>query len=90
LCSRLWTVSIAQSRSQKRGTASHGARDEGGCHRTMQPLSLALSQSTRNCSDRDSSSPVTILLIPSMAPVVEKAQQEPHCRVQFRGEEGRG
>ena len=49
--------------------------------RTEQPLSLEVSQSTRNCSLRDTSSPVASLLAPSIAPVVENAQQEPHCRV---------
>lgn len=48
--------------------------------RTEQPWSLDLSQSTRYCSLRDSSWPVTIWLMPSMAPVVANAQQEPHFK----------
>lgn len=39
---------------------------------------MAMSQSTSSCSDSETSSPVTIWLMPSMLPVVENAQQEPH------------
>ena len=43
-----------------------------------QPLSRSRSQSTSICSLSDVSAPVASALAPSTAPVVEKAQQEPH------------
>jgi hypothetical protein len=52
------------------------------CHVAMthippsHPLSLS-SQSTRICSDRDVSSPVSMNLAPSIKPVALKAQQNP-------------
>ena len=46
-----------------------------GCH-----AHLLRSQSTSSCSLRETSLSVTMALMPSTAPVVEKAQQEPHCR----------
>lgn len=54
-----------------------------------QPWSRKVSQSTSICSDRVTSSPVTMALAPSTAPVVEKAQQEPHCAEREAAEEGR-
>lgn len=43
----------------------------------LHPALFFLSQSTSSCSDRDISSPVTILFIPSTAATVENAQQLP-------------
>lgn len=43
----------------------------------LHPALFFLSQSTSSCSDREISSPVTILFIPSTAATVENAQQLP-------------
>lgn len=50
--------------------------EEGGNCLTM---SLDVSQSTSSCSDSEMSLPVLMKLMPSMEPVVENAQHDPHC-----------
>merc|ERR1712013_778796 len=44
----------------------------------LQPMLPFLEQSTSCCSDMETSLPVPICHAPSMPPVVEKAQHEPH------------
>ncbi len=48
-------------------------------HQECKGCTCVMSQSTSSCSDSETSSPVTIWLMPSTLPVVENAQQEPHC-----------
>ena len=43
----------------------------------LQPSLYEVSQSTNSCSDKDIKSPVTILFMPSTAPMAENAQQLP-------------
>ena len=44
----------------------------------LHPISFSLSQSTSSCSESETSLPVRMALMPSRAPVVENAQQDPH------------
>ena len=65
------------------GWAQEVGAEQGGRPSTWLPYEPA--QSTSSCSEKERSFPVAIWYAPSVDPVVEKAQHEPHWPWFFTG-----